>query len=95
MSRRGAIVLLVVIGALFLLGILDVSWANPQNARVPERVLAICSVVLSGVAIGYILSALRNGSRTTPDDPDDPEADRSRQTARQDLEREQEDHHDG
>lgn len=58
MSRRAANWVLVVVTLLFLVGILDVSWADPTHSNVPERIISVCAVILSGVAIGMILSAM-------------------------------------
>lgn len=84
--------ILGIVVVIFLIGIADVTFVDPAEYDVPERVISVAAVILSGVTIGLILAALRNGRHSTPDDPDDPASNRSRQTARQSLE--QEDHHE-
>ena len=50
---------------IFLLGIFDVTWVDPANAPGSSALIKLAAVVLSGVCVGLILSALRsngNGS---------------------------------
>jgi hypothetical protein len=56
MSRRAAYTTLVVVGTIFLLGIGDIL-VDP--IVIPEEILRIAIAILSGVAIGAIVSGLR------------------------------------
>lgn len=65
MSKRGAYFTLGIVAVIFALGVLDVTFADPATADLPENLIALAGVVLSGVAVGVLVSALRrngNGS---------------------------------
>jgi hypothetical protein len=62
-SRRGALGLLWLLGTILVLGLID-GLITPRFTLVPEWAISTAIAILSGVAIGAILSGLRaNGNR--------------------------------
>ena len=58
MSRRLAIIVLIATCGVLLLGITDVVFIDPA-APATELVVKLAGIVLSGVAVGAILTGLR------------------------------------
>ena len=62
MKKRWAKITLGVVAAVFLMGILDISFSDPSSMNVPEGVVSLAAVILSGVAVALIVAGIRNGN---------------------------------
>ena len=58
MSRRLAIIVLIVVCGVLLLGVTDVVFIDPATPAT-ELLVKLAGVILSGVAVGAILTGLR------------------------------------
>jgi hypothetical protein len=58
MSRRAAYFALGMLGAIFVLGVGQL-FLDPNCQVIPEQIVRLAIAILSGVAIGAILTALR------------------------------------
>lgn len=90
MSRRWAHVILGIVGITFVVGVVEVSFE--LTSLLPDEILRLAAVILSGVTIGAILAGLRQANGISAD-PDDTHTDRSRQSAR--IARQDIDDHEG
>jgi hypothetical protein len=71
-SRHFSIATLCIVIAILAFGIMDVSFVDPGEGPLPEIVIKICGVILSGVAVGMILFGMQIHKRNGGQDPPSP-----------------------